>query len=63
MLIKKIIENKTMYSVQELCLRLFSTEFHSVGVISTSLVSSIFSVHSSTNLSTNLFFAITIFVV
>ena len=63
MLIKKIIENNTMYSVQELRLRLFSTEFHSIEVISISLVSSIFSVHSSTNLSTNLVFALTIFLV
>ena len=49
-----------MYSVQEFCLRLFSSELHSVEFISTSLVSSIFSVHSSvelgsTNLFTNLF--------
>ena len=41
-----------MYSVQELCLCLFS---FLAEVISTSVVSSIFSVHSSTNLSTNLF--------
>ena len=55
MLIKKIIENDTIYSMQELRLRLFSTEFHSVEVNLTSLVSSIFSVHSSANLFTNLF--------
>ena len=60
MLTVKIIENNTMYSVQELCLHLISTELHSVEFISTSLVSSVFSVHSSaepcsSNLFTNLF--------
>ena len=52
MLIVRIIENNTMYSVQELhlCLFLFLAES-----FSTSLVSSIFSVHSSTRLSTNFF--------
>ena len=54
MLTVKIIESKTMYSVQELCLHLFSTNLHSVEFILTSLVSSIFSVHSSTNLFTNI---------
>ena len=49
MLTVKIMENNTIYSVQELCL-------HSVEFISTSLASSIFSVHFSTNLSTKLFF-------
>ena len=61
MLTVKVIENNTMYSVQELCLHLFSTELHSVEFISTSLVSSIFPVHSSTDLFTNLF-ALTIFI-
>ena len=41
-----------MWSMQELHLCLFSV---SAEVISASLVSSIFSVHSSTNLSANLF--------
>ena len=48
MLTVKCVGNNTMYSMQELRL-------HSVGFILTSLVSSIFSVHSSANLSTNLF--------
>ena len=60
MLIIKNVENKAMYSMQELHLCLFS--FSDEG-ISTSLVSSIFLVHSSANLSTNLFFALTIFIV
>ena len=55
MLTIKIIENNTMYSVQKLCLHLFSTELNSVEFISTNLVSSIFLVHSSTNLFTKLF--------
>ena len=42
MLIKKILENNTIYSVQELCLSLFLTELHSVEFTPTSLVSSIF---------------------
>ena len=53
MLTVKIIENNKMYSVQESCFHLFSTELHSVEFISTSLVSSIISVHSATGLSTN----------
>ena len=57
MLIVNNIENKTMNSVQELHLCLFSFLDK---VISTNFVSSIFSVHSlaalcSTNLFTNLF--------
>ena len=52
MFIVKIIENNTMYSVQELHLCLFS---FLAEVFSTSLVFSIFSVHSSTSLSTNSF--------
>ena len=56
MLTVKGIENNTMYSVKELCLHLISTELHSVEFIATSLVSSIFSVHSSGQLrSSNLF--------
>ena len=50
MLIVKIIENNTMYSVQELHLCIFS-----VKVISAILSSSTFSVHSSIDLSTNFF--------
>ena len=50
MLIVKIIENNTMPSVQELYLCLFS---FSVEVILTTFTSSTFSVHSSTNSSTN----------
>ena len=50
-LVAKNIENKTRYSVQELRLCLFS---FLAEVISTSLVFSIFSVHFSTNLFTNL---------
>ena len=52
MLIVKSIENKTMYSGQELhlCLFPFLAE-----VILTSLVSSTLSVHLSTNLSSNFF--------
>ena len=52
MLIVKIIENNTMYSVQKLhlCLVLFS-----VKVVLASFTSSTVSVHSSTNLSTNFF--------
>ena len=53
MLTVKIIENNTMYSVQELCLHLFLMKLHSIEFVSASLVSSIFSVHSSTNLFTN----------
>ena len=57
MLIVKNIENKTMHSVQELQLCLFSVLDE---IILASLVFSIFSVHSleelqSTNLSSNLF--------
>ena len=48
MLIIKIIENNTMYNTQEVCL-------HFVELILTKLDSSIFLVHSSTNLFTNLF--------
>ena len=48
MLIVKIIENNTMYSAQELNLCIFS-----VKIISAIYTLSIFSVHSSTNLSTN----------
>ena len=46
-----------MHSVQELHLCLFSflAECNSAEVVSTSLVSSVFLVHSLTNLSTNLF--------
>ena len=55
MLTVKTVDNNTMCSVQELCLNLFSTELHSVEFISTSLVSSIISVHSATGLSTNFF--------
>ena len=51
MLIVKIIENNTMYSMQiDLHTLLCSNK-----VISAIFVSSIFSVHSSTNLSTNIF--------
>ena len=50
MLIVKIIENNTMYSVQELHLCILSTELDSA-----IFTSSIFSVHSATNLSTNFF--------
>ena len=53
MFIVKIIENNTMYSVQELRLCTISTELHSVKVISATFASSKCSVHSSTNLSTN----------
>ena len=49
--------------MQELCLHLISTQLHSVEFKSTSLVAMIFSVHSSTNLFTYLFFALKIFVV
>ena len=52
MLIVKSIENESMYSVQELQLCLFSFLDE---VVSTSFVSSIFSVHSSASLSANLF--------
>ena len=48
MLIVKNIENNTMYNMQELCL-------HLVELILTKLVSSISSLHFSTNLSTKLF--------
>ena len=51
MLIEKIIEHNTMYNSQE-HLHIFS---RSNKVISAVFASSIFSVHSSTNLSTNLF--------
>ena len=50
MFIAKIIENNTMYTMQELNLCLFSDE-----VFSSDLVSSIFSVHSSTSFPTNPF--------
>ena len=50
----QIIHN-TMYGVEELSLHLFSTELHSVKYISTSLVSSIFSVHSTAYLLTKPF--------
>ena len=55
MLIVKIIENNTIYSVQELhlFLCLFSS---SAEVILVSFTSSIFSVHSSTNLPTIFFY-------
>ena len=52
MLIVKSIKNKTMHSVKELHLYLFS---FSAQVISSSLVSLIFSAHFSANLSTNHF--------
>ena len=57
MLIIKSIENKTMHSVQELHLSLFSflAECNSIEVILASFTSSAVSVYSSTNLSTNLF--------
>ena len=60
MLAVKIIENNTMYSVQEQQLCIFSTELHSmelpsVKAISVIFTSSIFSVDSSINLSTNFF--------
>ena len=60
MLIVKIIENSTMYSVQELHLCIFSTEFHSMELHSVKDISDIFAsstclVHPSTNLSTNFF--------
>ena len=55
MLIVKIIENNTMYIVQELHLCIFSIECNSIEVISVIFTSSIFSVHSSTNFSTNFF--------
>ena len=62
MLIVKSIENKTMHSVQELHLCLFSflaecssIECNSIEVILASFTSSTVSVHSSTNLSTNFF--------
>ena len=65
MLAVKIIENETMYSVQELHLcifsrELYSMELHSVKVISAIFTSSTFSVNSpaelcSANLSTNFF--------
>ena len=48
MLIVKNIENNTMYNMQELC-------SHFVELISTKFAFSIFSSHSSTNLSTNLY--------
>ena len=53
MLIVKIIENNTIYSVQELHLCFFSSsaELHSANVIPAIFASSIFSVHYSTNLS------------
>ena len=47
MLIVRIIQNTTIYTVQELLLCSFSFSF--------STISSIFSVHSSTNLSNNFF--------
>ena len=62
MLIVKIIESNTMYSVQELHLCIFSfsvecnsIECNSVEVILASFTSSVISTHSSTNLSTNFF--------
>ena len=63
MLIVKSIENKTMDSTQELYLFLFSflaecnpVECNSIEVILASFTSSTVTVHSSTNLSANLFF-------
>ena len=53
MMAVKIVENNTMYSVQELHLCLLSLWF----------TSSTVSVHSSTNLSTNFFPALIIFIV
>ena len=53
MFIKKIIKNNTIYSVQELHLRLFSFP---VEVILTNFTSLTASVHSSTSLSTNFFY-------
>ena len=60
MLIVKIIENNIMNSVQELNLCIFSVECYSIErssaeVISAIFTSSVFSVHSSTNLSTIFF--------
>ena len=52
MLAVKIIENNTMYSVQELHLCLISS---SAELILVSFTSPTFSVHFSTNLSTNFF--------
>ena len=52
MFITKLKENNTMYTMQELHLCLFS---FLAEVFPTSFVSSIFSVHSSTSLSTNFF--------
>ena len=48
MLIVKNIENKTMYNMQELCL-------HFMELILIEVVSLILSLHSSINLTTNLF--------
>ena len=62
MLIVKIIENNTMYSVQELhlCLFSFSVEHNSIGcssaeVVLASFACSTFSVHFSISLLTNFF--------
>ena len=60
MLVVKIIENNTMYSVQELHLYTFSTELHSAELRSMELYSAIFTssiipVQPATNLSTNFF--------
>ena len=57
MLIVKSTKIKTLYSMQELHLCLFSSsaECNSVEVILASFISSTFSVHSSTHLSTNFF--------
>ena len=51
------IQNNTLYTVQELCSSSFSVE-----LFSTSFVSWIFSIHSSTSLSTIFFSARTIFI-
>ena len=53
MLVVKVIENNTMYSMQELRLCIFSTELHTVKVILASFTSSTVSVHCSISLSTN----------
>ena len=54
-MIVKIIENKTMYIVQELHLCIFSMKLHSMELHSAFFTSSTFSVHSSISLSTNSF--------
>ena len=59
MLVVKISENKTMYSVEELHLCLFS---FSAGITLAIFISSMFSTHSSANLLTN-FSALTVFIV